>query len=101
MVEAADEPTTATGEQPPAVGQAMISWMPPKADALHLRSELKIDGRYLNMDVNEMEPLAEVWHAALAVSKEAGGWMSVRLHSADLLQLNLGDTCDELSYSQS
>ena len=67
----------------------MISWMPPKADALHLRSELKIDGRYLNMDVNEMEPLAEVWHAALAVSKEAGGWMSVRLHSADLLQLNL------------
>ena len=89
VVEAADEPTTATGEQPPAVGQAMISWMPPKADALHLRSELKIDGRYLNMDVNEMEPLAEVWHAALAVSKEAGGWMSVRLHSADLLQLNL------------
>ena len=74
VVEAADEPTTATGEQPPAVGQAMISWMPPKADALHLRSELKIDGRYLNMDVNEMEPLAEVWHApSLRARRRAAG----------------------------
>ena len=89
MVEAADEPTTATGEQPPAVGQAMISWMPPKADALHLRSELKIDGRYLNMDVNEMEPLAEVWHAACC--EQGGGRLDVGAPPLyeDLLQLNL------------
>ena len=54
------------------------------------RVDLALDGYYLNLKVNEMEPIVEPWRATLTLSKEPGDAGRVaRIFSRHVLQLNL------------
>lgn len=74
----------------PATDERVASYVPTASSALRLHAALDLDAQYLNMNINELEPLLEPWQLSGHAVKPAGLKItSGRLYSARLLQLNL------------
>ncbi len=81
--------------EPSPEKEKVQAYVPRASSELRLHTALQLDAQYLNMNINELEPLIEPWqmsgHAVKPLGRgdETGRILSGRLYSSRLLQLNL------------
>ena len=49
----------------PETDERVASYVPTASSALRLHAALDLDAQYLNMNINELEPLVEPWEASV------------------------------------
>ena len=77
-------------EVPPDGAKAPAAYVPHRAGRMRGHAVLALDAHYLNMNINELEPLIEPWQMSGHAVKPHGLCItSGRLYSTRLLQLNL------------
>ena len=77
-------------EPPPDGGKAGAAYVPQQAAKMRGHAALALDAHYLNMNINELEPLIEPWVMSGHAVKPLGLRItSGRIYSSRLLQLNL------------
>ena len=77
-------------EPPPDGGKAGAAYVPQQASKMRGHAALALDAHYLNMNINELEPLIEPWVMSGHAVKPLGLRItSGRIYSSRLLQLNL------------
>ena len=77
-------------EPPPDGGKAGAAYVPQQAAKMRGHAALALDAHYLNMNINELEPLIEPWVMSGHAVRPLGLRItSGRIYSSRLLQLNL------------
>ena len=90
--------------EPSPEKEKVQAYVPRASSELRLHTALQLDAQYLNMNINELEPLIEPWqmsgHAVKPLGRgdETGRILSGRLYSSRLLQLNLSSPSSPLNH---